>query len=323
MLAGRKERVILFFIVVLIFISHSIHAPKQSLCSPSQSTVLSNMPTLNVTWTSLDSHTPSTILPNSSPVLIGDHVVLNVTLSGTEIDVTELLFRCDLEGAMYRYWRVTCEGKSAAFDTYQFWENITVDVTVIGVTPYDHNQSFFLGQMTFCNYFAPILGPVTVTGDDIIHTITWSCSDRNTHDEHFFEVLISADDGTSFQLLMSNITDTTYVWDTSGFIDQSYIVKVRVFDNDPLRNPDAQSTGIYWPGLNSSNVSPTFESSGGAGLGGPPRLPPPITTSPPQATTPTSIPLFPMELFSSSIYFSSLAIIVVGSLLIIKAKLEE
>jgi hypothetical protein len=201
-----------------------------------------------------------------------------VTFSDVDLNYTELYFKHHLGEGMYRFWRITYEGMSSAFDTYRFWENMTVEVTVIGVTD-TLNYSIFLGEMTFRNYFSPTLGDISVSGAGLEKRVWWSCSDRNLQDEHFFEILLSADSGESYQLLRRNLTETQFIWDSTGFIGQSYIFKVRAKDNDPLRNPDALHSGIFWPGLNDSRTSWPF-TAGSPMSGGPP-----VTTTTPIPTT--------------------------------------
>lgn len=178
---------------------------------------------------------------------------------------------------------IVADGDMVTYDTYELLRNGSYDVRVEGITA--TNLWFYkeFGTIRFENFFSPEMGDVTVTGTGLEKTITWSATDRNAGDEHFFEVLLSSDGGTSFQLLRRNLTTTSFVWDSEGFLNQTYIVAVRVYDNDPNENPTALATGTYWLGLSDEAYSAEF-------LAGDVIYTPPTTTTPPVTTTPPPPP---------------------------------
>ena len=149
-------------------------------------------------------------------------------------------------------------GPEGTFDTYWFHQNITLSVRIsvaIG-TNIDFGVSY--PHLTFCNFFTPRLHTISVAGNGSVADIFWTYSDRNGYDEHFFDVLISADSGFTYQLLASRLTSSSFSWNAAGFLARNYKIKVRVFDNDPDVNPDAANTGFYWMGLSDEIESSEF-----------------------------------------------------------------
>jgi hypothetical protein len=134
-------------------------------------------------------------------------------------------------------------------------------------------------NIAFNNFFKPHLSALLVSGSGAVKTITWSVSDFNAGDEHFYEVYISSDNGVTYQLLAAHLTSTSYTWDTTGFLQGTYKVKILVHDNDPALN--TASYGNYWPGYSDFLVSSAFS----AGTVTTPTTP---TTTSTSTTTPLS-----------------------------------
>jgi hypothetical protein len=95
-------------------------------------------------------------------------------------------------------------GPEVTYDTYTFYKNGSFQVLISAVT--DTNIEFDVNypSLTFNNYFAPKMESVSVAGDGALKNISWVSSDLNLLDEHFYEVLVSADSGVSYQLLAVN-----------------------------------------------------------------------------------------------------------------------
>lgn len=114
-----------------------------------------------------------------------------------------------------------------------------------------------IAGLTFENFFSPQIASVTVTGTGAVKTITWTAaSDLNVGDEHFYEIYLSSDNGVTYQLMAVHQSATSYAWDSTGFLQTNYTVKILAFDNDPAYNN--ASYGHYWPGLTGSRVSAPF-----------------------------------------------------------------
>jgi hypothetical protein len=169
------------------------------------------------------------------------------------------------------------DGPEATYDTYQFLKNGTFQVQILAETDTNIDFEVNYAALRFENFFAPEMLTVTVAGTGATKTISWTSSDLNAGDEHFYEVLISADSGTSYQLLGMNITTLSFSWDSTSFLTRStYRAMVRVYDNDPIESNDSAATGVFWMGLSDSLESSIFSAG---------TLTPPTTTEPEPTTT--------------------------------------
>jgi hypothetical protein len=176
------------------------------------------------------------------------------------------------------------DGPEVTYDSYEFLRNGTFQVQILAETDTNIGYEINYAALTFENFFSPELLTVNVTGTGLVKTVTWTYDDLNAGDEHFFEVLLSADSGASYQLLATNITTSSYVWDSTGFTELlTYKIMIRVYDNDPIENEDGIATGVYWTGLSDMIESATF----GAGNQEPIVITTSTTTT---TTTTTSVP---------------------------------
>jgi hypothetical protein len=123
------------------------------------------------------------------------------------------------------------DGKTFELDTYPLGTNGVFAVAIASDTGTNVKFSLEFAGITLINYFAPELSNIAVSGAGAVKTITWDVSDVNADDTHLFEVLLSADDGVTWQLLDKDLTAHTYSWDSTGFYTRSYKVEVRVADS--------------------------------------------------------------------------------------------
>jgi len=212
---------------------------------------------VNATWTSRTSATPTSFTDGDT--LVGDHVVIrSVWTMVTPTETPEYYINMTGISLNDSYYETMNDSASISFDTYELEQNAKMKVTLIAWT---NNGSVFtheLGNVTFLNFFTPevdITEPIdfVVSSGEIL--IVWTIIDDNADDEHFAQVWLSADGGDTFQRIAENITANTYTWNTSGFLVKStYTIMVRVFDNDAVENPNAISTGDYWPGLSDYDI---------------------------------------------------------------------
>ncbi|MFW9848303.1 MAG: hypothetical protein ACFFF4_04140, partial [Candidatus Thorarchaeota archaeon] len=159
----------------------------------------------------------------------------------------------------------TATGPEVTYDTYDLGRNGTFQVQLTATTATNLDFEVNFAALTFGNYFKPYVNSVDVTGSGAVKTITWTMSDLNAGDTHEYEVLLSADDGDTFQLIATGLTALTYDWDSTGFTIDNYVVKVRVEDSYGLTD-EMDSTSFS---------AGTVE-------------PPSTTTTPPPTTTPTT-----------------------------------
>ncbi|MBD3158816.1 MAG: S8 family serine peptidase [Candidatus Lokiarchaeota archaeon] len=170
-------------------------------------------------------------------------------------------------------------GAMVTYDTYYLVKNGTFQVRISATTGTNINLEVMNDGITFNNFFAPDITDVSVTGSGAEKLIEWTPYDLNAGDEHEFEVLVSADGGTTYQLLAKELTVTNYTWDSTGFEElDTYKIQVRVVDNDPSINRTIyELPGGNWPGLTGRGFSDTFS----AGT---------VTVTEPTETTTTTTP---------------------------------
>jgi hypothetical protein len=182
-------------------------------------------------------------------------------------------------------------GGEVTYDTYQFGANGTYQVKIVALTETNLEYKVELKALSFNNFFVPMVENVTVSGPGVVKTIEWDKYDINSGDDLYSEVYYSNDEGTTYQLIAANITGTSYEWDSSGFLETDYIVKVRVIDNDPTENAVA-GPGDYWPGLFSEAISDSF--TAGDYTTPTTTTPEETTTTTPEETTPTPTTIDPL-----------------------------
>lgn len=183
----------------------------------------------------------------------------------------------------------------AEFDTYRLLRNITMTVQYYCYTATDVWFGDELGTVSFANFFKPVVTvPVPVeTATTDVFNITWSSTDQNADDVPYYSVWLSNDGGETYQLLAQNLTGTFFVWDSNGWLETSYIVRVRaysldftnfsaVYGEDFEILPDVTDPPAgYWPGDYTDGFSAAFNA-------GDTEAPTPTTTTPPPTTTTTT-----------------------------------
>jgi hypothetical protein len=156
----------------------------------------------------------------------------------------------------------TSAGRFVTIDTYDLLQNGEYDVRVVARTATGVEIVTDVSSVYFENYFAPNLGSVEVDVDDMLVAINWTVADENVDDEHFFEVLVSSDGGTTYDVVSSRAThgnSPSYTWNSNGQpLSDNYTIMVRCWDNDPTLNPGALASGEFWPGLYDEATSATF-----------------------------------------------------------------
>ncbi|MHA2262765.1 MAG: hypothetical protein ACXAEN_10275, partial [Candidatus Thorarchaeota archaeon] len=147
------------------------------------------------------------------------------------------VFNYDLQAGTYEVTVDTLVGlyddadsNEVIFDTYDIGRNGTFVVELAATTDTNIGFDYTYTELTFENYFSPSLNSIDVDGDPVVN-ITWTVSDLNAADNQTFSVHISNDGGLSWQLVAAEREDTFYVWDSTGFVDQSYMAQVRVTDS--------------------------------------------------------------------------------------------
>jgi hypothetical protein len=238
---------ILFLILPYLAITF-VHSPS------SQPIVVSNTyyaaaetPTLALTYYSEFNQTLSPVESNSK--LYGDHVTLNATWTPAD-NVNGTLIQVNAS-AIPRTISAEGTNNTVEIDTRALGNNA---YCVINVTTWLLNGTILnevFTEVFIENFFTPHIELIAPNGGENwpgVHNITWIAWDNNTDDILTFEVLLSVDGGSSFQLLASEIKTQWLVWDFSEFLRHSdNIIEVRATD------------GIYTV----SDRSETFFTAGG------------------------------------------------------------
>jgi hypothetical protein len=140
-------------------------------------------------------------------------------------------------------------------DTYYLLANQTYAVLVDSDTGVNIRYTLEYADIFIGNFFAPEVTVDTPTdlGSNVFE-FSWSSTDRNADDTNYYSVWLSSDGGVSYNVLARNLTGTTYQWDSSGFLEQEYIVRVRAYSLDFTTTVDDWPDGVeineetYWPG---------------------------------------------------------------------------
>ncbi|MHA2265510.1 MAG: hypothetical protein ACXAEN_24230, partial [Candidatus Thorarchaeota archaeon] len=156
------------------------------------------------------------------------------------------------------------------YDTYDIGRNGTFVVEIAASTDTNVGFDYTYTELTFENFFSPSLNSIDTDGDPVVN-ITWTVSDLNAADNQTFTVHISNDAGLSWQLVAAGLEDTEYIWDSTGFVDQSYMAQVRVTDSYGLT--DTIDSAAFDAGT--VTITPTTTTT------------PPTTTTTPEPTAPT------------------------------------
>lgn len=111
--------------------------------------------------------------------------------------------------------------------------NENVSVTFLGWIDNDNAYRVDYDHVTIVNYFAPEVLDIVVSGEYPTITFQWTIHDRNALDTHTSDVLVSPDNGVTFQWVARDLLSTSYTWDASGWLykDKAYYVRIVVRDS--------------------------------------------------------------------------------------------
>jgi len=168
-------------------------------------------------------------------------------------------------------------GSSVSMDTYYLDRtNATYNILATGYSSSNETYQIMKEDVILCNFFSP---HVTVSVPELLQTevhtfnITWSCFDDNLDDVNYYSIWLSNNDGLSFMLLAQNLTRTWFAWDSDGWIDDTYIIRVRAYSID-ITNPNNDVSDPpegYWPGDYNDGFSVPIETYWYFGPPQPPR----------------------------------------------------
>lgn len=200
----------------------------------------------SITWTCRTQSEPQLVENNS--IVAGDHIIINATFP----EIYNII-NCTLHIWNGINYNVSSNETSVTVDTYYLYnQNQSYNILAKGISNTNVTTIIFRENVSVCNFFAPVVTvypPVVDQENNRIFNITWSSSDLNADDMNYYQVWISTD-WVSYMLIANNITNTWYVWDSSGWLEGEYVVRIRAYSLDftsELCSVDAPPTS-YWPG---------------------------------------------------------------------------
>ncbi|MFW9965417.1 MAG: hypothetical protein ACFFCX_17725 [Candidatus Sifarchaeia archaeon] len=141
---------------------------------------------------------------------------------------------------------ISNNASSIAYDTYYLQpRNQTYNIHVIGDSTNNDTWEIIRQDVEISNFFSPLVlvpTPQVLAGEEDIYNITWSCFDSNTEEIHLYSVWVSNNDGITFMIAVRNQTQTCYLWDSSGWLEDAYLFRIRAYSID-----------LNYPGLNLSD----------------------------------------------------------------------
>lgn len=150
-------------------------------------------------------------------------------------------------------------------DTYYLLANQTYGILVDSDTGTNLRYSVEAAGVFIGNFFAPevtVPTPVETSAGSNVFDITWSSTDMNADDTPYYSLWLSNNDGISFQLLAQNLTGTSYQWDSAGWLEDSYMIRVRAYSLDFTvadMNDVSDPPAGYWPGDFGDGYSAAFD----------------------------------------------------------------
>ncbi|MFW9848029.1 MAG: hypothetical protein ACFFF4_02750 [Candidatus Thorarchaeota archaeon] len=114
--------------------------------------------------------------------------------------------------------------------SYNYTGDFSVEVTTNNGTIY-YNE---LENITVENTFSPQILSLHVVEEGVIKNVTWTIYDGNMDDVFLTDVFLSADDGTTYQRIATNVSTTYFEWNSAGFTLTDYVFMIRVRDSRGL-----------------------------------------------------------------------------------------
>ncbi len=201
-------------------------------------------------WTSNWNSTPQSV--DNDTVIIGDHIILNATFSSELLGMNITMSELRLTHSLGSTFTAKTNGNCICLDTYYVNRmNMTYDISAIGYNEVNESIEFSRKSITLCNFFAPKLTlhtPMELPEDYRTLNISWYCTDLNVGEMNFFDVWISSNGGESYMLLARNLTVFSFMWNSTGFLELDYYIRVRAYSHDISFQELITVPDDYWPG---------------------------------------------------------------------------
>ncbi len=136
----------------------------------------------------------------------------------------------------YYYLNASASGDEVLIDTYTLGNKSEL---IVVANAYGETGPLLSGAavagVTVCNLFAPRITDIRIDGLGALKNVSWTIVDRNAGESHVSEVWLSPDSGVSFYILASNLTESYYLWDSTGYLARdTYVFRVRTRDSSDL-----------------------------------------------------------------------------------------
>jgi len=208
----------------------------------------------------------------------GDHPETDQIILPEDGDYNVAILDYSGDGGQYYFTLDTRQGLEPArvytntfeFDTYYLMADQTYSILINSQTGTNIEHNVEIPNVFIKNFFAPevtVNAPIPVVGhEERTFDVTWSSYDRNEDDENYYSLWLSNNGGASYMLIAQNLTTTTYRWNSSGWLTNIYMFRVRAYSLDftdfgyeigvlpDVSNPPEG----YWPGDFGDGVSPEF-----------------------------------------------------------------
>jgi len=213
----------------------------ESSHSPFDFVSLAAAPTLNLTYHALSDTTVHPVTSDS--FIAGDHVIITAVWNEYPVDRSRLEI---IAPAISATLIQELDANTTEIDTRYLRNNATC---IINATSWLTNGTVFFKtfeNVYIGNFFVPIISVISPNGNEKwtgINNITWTASDNNKADLLRYNVLLSSDNGTTFETLASSLTTKWFEWDCSA-LDKldTYLVEVRVTDGIYFSSDRSDST---------------------------------------------------------------------------------
>ncbi|MFW9958238.1 MAG: hypothetical protein ACFFCT_09205 [Candidatus Odinarchaeota archaeon] len=215
---------------------------------------------IELTWISRWASQPQMVFNNSE--LVGDHAILNATFLGQEGFLEPYEMTLNITGLNSTISTTT---NSIVYDTYPSRFNFTTSLIIRIDNSINSTILRTFDNLSICNFFKPhvkVNAPIEVSPH--YFNISWSSTDKNANDTAFYSIWVSNDGGESFMLLKMNTTTAFYLWNTTGWLESDYKVRVRAYSVDLsyYGGPFVDIPTDYWPGDYSDGYSFSFVHDG-------------------------------------------------------------
>jgi hypothetical protein len=140
---------------------------------------------------------------------------------------------------------------SIIFDTYPSRYNFTTSIKIKIENGVNTSVIMVFNNISICNFFKPhvtVNAPIPVSSH--YFNISWSSTDKNADDTAYYSIWLSNDGGESYQLLKQNYTQMFFLWNSSGWLETEYKVRIRTYSVDLsyFGGPFVNIPADYWPG---------------------------------------------------------------------------